>query len=216
MGLKNAAAICLIALFSATLVVLIARWLDVQAAARLEPQLTSILEELRAIRQGGPIAPSAGGVARNEAAEDGLVVYYFHSNTRCPTCQAIESQSHEAVQSNFGAQLGRGEILWKILNYERPAVAPLASKFDVQIPVVVLAKMQGGQVQKWKRLDEVWALVGDKPAFNTYVRDEINKVLNPKTDPQPAAQITPSKAAPAVMAPLDLPLPVPTPKPTGK
>lgn len=209
MELKNAVAVCLIALFSATLVLLIARWVDGQAASRLEPQLTSILEELRAIRQGGGVAPAAGSVAKSERAEDGLIVYYFHSNTRCPTCQAIESQAHEAVQANFGPQLGRGEVLWKILNYEQPATAPLAAKFEIQMPVVVLAKMRGGQVQSWKRLDEVWGLVGDKPAFGTYVRDEIKNMLQPKTDPLPAAKKDPPKAAAVPMAPLDLPIPVP-------
>ena len=37
MELKNALAVCLISMFSATLVVLIARALDLQAASRLEP-----------------------------------------------------------------------------------------------------------------------------------------------------------------------------------
>ena len=60
MELKNAVAVCLISLFSATLVVLIARALDSQAASRLEPQLASIVEELQAIRKQGGIAASPG------------------------------------------------------------------------------------------------------------------------------------------------------------
>ena len=38
------------------------------------------------------------------------------------------------------------------------------------MPVVVLARMKDGKIEDWKRLDEVWALVGDKPAFTKYVR----------------------------------------------
>ena len=53
MNLKNAVAVCLISLCSATLVVLIARALDSQAASRLEPQLANIVEELRAMSQAG-------------------------------------------------------------------------------------------------------------------------------------------------------------------
>ena len=60
MELKNAVAVCLISLFSATLVVLIARSLDSQAASRLEPQLASIVEELQAMRKQGGIAASPG------------------------------------------------------------------------------------------------------------------------------------------------------------
>ena len=60
MELKNAAAVCLVSMFSATLVLLIARSLDNQAAARLEPQLASIAEELQAIRTQGGIMTAAG------------------------------------------------------------------------------------------------------------------------------------------------------------
>ena len=60
MDLKNAVAVCLISLFSATLVVLIARALDSQAASRLEPQLAGIVRELQAIRKQGGIAASPG------------------------------------------------------------------------------------------------------------------------------------------------------------
>jgi hypothetical protein len=211
MELKNAVAVCLISLFSATLVVLIARSLDSQAASRLEPQLASIVEELQAIRkQGGGIAPSPTLAAKAEAVEDGLVVYYFHSNTRCPTCQAIESQSHETVQADFAEPLGRGEIVWKILNYEQPAVSELAKKFEIQMPVVVLAKMKAGKIQDWKRLDEVWGLVGDKPAFAKYVSGEVKKMLGDAPSDGSKQPRDEAKLAPSPTSPGNLPLPAAT------
>ena len=212
MDLKNAVAVCLISLFSATLVVLIARALDSQAAARLEPQLASIVEELQAIRKQGGISASPTTVAKSEAVEDGLIVYYFHGNTHCPTSQAIESQSHATVQSDFAERRSRGDVVWKVLNYEQPAGSPLAKKFDVQMPVVVLAKMKAGQIQDWKRLDEVWGLVGDKPAFATFLRGEVKKMLGVARDDMPP---TPSagepKAAPPTSAPAKGPLPAAAP-----
>ena len=57
MELKNALTVCLISLFSATLVVLIARSLDSQAAARLEPQLARIAAELEALRSAAVSPP---------------------------------------------------------------------------------------------------------------------------------------------------------------
>ena len=210
MDLKNAAAVCLISLFSATLVVLIARSLDSHAAARLEPQLASIVEELRALRgQGGLTGVPA---EHSKPVKDGLVVYYFHSNTRCPTCQAIESQTNDTVQKHFALQLSSGDVIWKIVNYEQPAAQSLAKKFEIQMPVVVLARMKDGQVEKWNRLDEVWGLVGDKPAFAKYVREEIDRMLAPQPAPiatqnsslslpVPSAESKPSKSTP----PLPLP-----------
>ena len=183
MDLKNAAAVCLISLFSATLVVLIARSLDSQAASRLEPQLANIVEELRALRGQGGIAAAPSASTTAETVGDGLVIYYFHSNMRCPTCRSIQSQAQEAVQTYFSSQLGDGEVVWKIVNYEQPAAKPLATKFEIQMPVIVLAKMKDGQIQDWKRLDKVWALVGDKPAFTEYVREEVERMLVPEGQP---------------------------------
>lgn len=190
MDLKNAASVCLISLFSATLVVLIARSLDSQAASRLEPQLTSIAEELRALRSQGGIAAAPGTPTKAETVSDGLVVYYFHGNIRCPTCRSIEAQAQETVQTHFASQLNNGEVLWKIVNYEQASTKPLAEKFQLQMPVVVLAKMKDGKIEDWKRLDEVWALVGDKPAFTKHVQGEIEGMLTPDKKPMPATTQT--------------------------
>jgi hypothetical protein len=196
MDLKNAAAICLISLFSATLVVLIARSLDSQAASQLEPQLTQIAEELRALRSQGGVAASPGTPTKAEMVSNGLVVYYFHSNIRCPTCQSIEAQAQETVQTHFASQLRKGEMVWKIVNYEQAAAKPLATKFEIQMPVVVLARMKDGRVEDWKRLDKVWALVGDKPAFTQYVRGEIEQMLSPEKKPEATKAQTPAPTIP--------------------
>ncbi|MEN6405371.1 MAG: nitrophenyl compound nitroreductase subunit ArsF family protein [Thermoguttaceae bacterium] len=194
MELKNAAAVCLISLFSATLVVLIARALDSQAASRLEPQLASIVEELRALRGQGGIDAASGDPAKSETVGNGLIVYYFHSNVRCPTCRLIESQTQETVQTRFASQLDNGQVVWKIVNYQRPASKALATKFEIQMPVVVLAKMKDGEIEDWKRLDEVWAMVGDKPAFIKYVRREIERMLSPgRKSETPIARTSGSK-----------------------
>lgn len=178
MDLRNAAAVCLISLFSATLVVLIARSLDSQAASRLEPQLANIVEELRAVRGQGGIAAAPGDPTKAAVVNDGLVVYYFHSNVRCPTCVSIETQARETVQTHFASQLSDGEVVWKIVNYEQASAKPLTEKFQLTSPVVVLARMKDGKVEDWKRLDEVWAVVGDKPAFTKYVKGEIERMLS--------------------------------------
>ena len=203
MDLKNAAAICLISLFSATLVLLIARALDMQAAERLEPQLAQIAEQLEAIRKQGGIATVASVATENEVTDNGLVVYYFHGNTRCATCQAIEAQSHEAVQTHFASELASGSVIWKILNYEEPAGEELAKQFEIQMPVVVLARMENGKVDDWKRLDKVWALVGDKTAFEDFVRNEMTPMLQ-TTD-------LATESAPEIPVPADDPSDIPLP-----
>ncbi len=177
MELKNAVAVCLISLFSATLVVLIARALTRRRPRGWSRSWPRSSTRLQAIRKQGGIAASPGNASNTETAADGLVVYYFHGNTRCPTCQSIESQANDTVHNDFASQLSGGEIVWKVLNYEQSANEQLVKKFAILMPVVVLAKMKAGQVADWKRLDKVWAVVGDKPAFAKYVRDEITRML---------------------------------------
>lgn len=220
MELKNALTVCLISLFSATLVLLMARVLDLQAAASLEPQLTRIVEELEGLRkQGGVVIGASAGQPKaisSDGSSDALVVYYLHSKTRCPTCRQIESQADAVVHSDFASELQSGAVAWKVVNYEEPSAAGLAKKFEIQMPVVVLARMKGGEIADWKSLDRVWALFGDKARFASYVRDEINKMLRP-AEPQPtlaataqepeAKEPTPEPAEKLVPTPDDLPIP---------
>ena len=108
---------------------------------------------------------------------DGLVVYYAHGNTRCPTCRKIESQSHEAVTSGFADELDAGRLKWEIVNYEKPSGKRFITDYEVQMPVVVLVEMKDGKPGNWKRLDEVWGLVEEKDAFVDYVQNQIRTML---------------------------------------
>ena len=181
MDLKNALSVCLISLVSATLVLLLARALDLQAAKPLEPQLVRIVQELEAIRKQGGSVTGADRAAISDAdpidMDDGLFVYYFHGETRCPTCRSIESQAHAALETQFATEVERGEIVWKMLNYEGPDGAALATEFDVLNAVVVLALRRDGKTVKWRRLDEVWGVVGDPPEFAELMENEIREML---------------------------------------
>lgn len=182
MDLKNAVVVCLISLFSATIVVLIARSLDSHSASQLEPHLIRIADELETLRKQGGVAAASGSVVASESPDE-LVVYYFHGNVRCPTCRTIESQAHEAVKTQFASELKSGQIAWKTLNYEQPAGSQLKKKFDIQVPVIVLARKAGGEITGWNRLDRVWPLVGDKPEFIEYVQTEIKRMMEHGEEP---------------------------------
>ena len=207
MELKNAISVCLISLFSASLVVLIARTLDLQAGSKIEPQLASIVEELRAIRGQGGLALDPSAAAAPAAMQDSTMVYYFHSSFRCQTCRDIEDQAHAVVLSDFADELAAGTVQWQALNYEQPAGHELAKQFDISMPVVVLARFEDGKIARWKSLDQVWGLVGDKPAYAAFVREEINQMLGvaataaaPERDTQPTLAVPQPEASQASLA----------------
>jgi hypothetical protein len=120
------------------------------------------------------------------------------------------------LQSDFAAELKAGTVVWKSLNYEEPPADGLAKKFGVPTFAVVLARMRDGATAEWKKLDRAGAIVGDKPRFAAYVRDELKQMLRP-AEPQPTAvspgdkpeakDCVPALADKPVPPPADLPIP---------
>jgi len=202
MELRNAVATCLIALFAATLVLLIARALDLQTASQLEPQLAQIVEELRAIRQGGGIAATSGERTTIPPADDALMVYYFHG-VRCATCRAAESNARETLESEYASQLAEGSMVWKVLDYMKdPTAKKMAEDFGVTSSTIVLVKMKDGEIDVWDRLDRVLVLAEDQQALAEYLQGKIDEMLGTADqEPDPA----PPGDSPAIPVPVDQP-----------
>ncbi len=110
--------------------------------------------------------------------QDGLVVYYFHSNIRCATCQKIESNAEEAIVSQFADELASGALSWRVVNYEAPENAHFVLEYEIAAPTVVLVRREAGQNFQWRNLSRVWELVGDKSAFADYVVQEADVLLS--------------------------------------
>ena len=128
-----------------------------------------------------PVSTETGEQPPADAVTDGVVAYYFHGNTRCPTCRAIEAYAHEAVQGAFPAELQSGRLAWRVVNYESPGNEHFATDYEVIAPTVVLVRKSGGAATQWKNLDRVWELVGDKEGFCEYVEIETRALLEGST-----------------------------------
>jgi hypothetical protein len=174
MDFKNAVAVCLITLFSASIVVLIARALDIQAANRLELQLERIASELEAIRKGGGMAAGEGEA---DTIDNGIIVYYVHSNRRCVTCRSIESQALAVINGDFAEQVAQGKMVWRAVNVDRPAGKKLAKSLGATTLNLVVVRMKDGRIEAEKKLNGCAPLIDDKAAFAKYVREGIEEVL---------------------------------------
>jgi hypothetical protein len=109
--------------------------------------------------------------------DNALVVYYFHGDTRCPTCRTIENYSHEAVQAAFADEVAKNKLLWKVVNYEQPENSHFATEYEIVSPTVVLVRTADGQVAAWRNLMRAWELVGDRDAFADYIQNETRSML---------------------------------------
>jgi hypothetical protein len=105
-----------------------------------------------------------------------VIVYYLHATFRCVTCNTIEKMSYELLNSKFEEQLKTGAIEWKQANFQKEEA--LAKKYEVISSCVVVVQIREGKETAYKRLDEVWTLLENKPAFNKYVGDAVTELLS--------------------------------------
>jgi hypothetical protein len=122
------------------------------------------------------VAPTATAArAKSQPSMSGrtVVAYYFHGNFRCQTCRKIEALSREAVESGFPEDLKAGRLEWRVINVEEPGNEHFVQDYQLFSKALVLVAKEGSKQTRWKNLQEVWTLVGNKEAFTKYVQDEI-------------------------------------------
>jgi hypothetical protein len=112
-----------------------------------------------------PTTPAA------DAASPAVLVYYFHATTRCTTCRTIEAYAHDAVAMRFAADLEARRLEWRSVNVDEPANRHFIRDFQLYTRSVVVVDAK--DPRRYKVLDRVWQLVGDKAAFQGYVEREI-------------------------------------------
>ncbi len=119
------------------------------------------------VQKGGPVGNLKSGKY--------LRVYYTHATVRCETCNNIEKKTHELLESKFKKELADGRIEWQVVNFQKNE--GFAKQFDVTTSGVVAAMMDGDKVVDYERLDEVWTLLGEPPAFNAYLEKAFQKLM---------------------------------------
>lgn len=117
------------------------------------------------------VAPPRPTTVAEAPASAGIRVYYFHGTTRCATCKTIEAYAHETVATAFAAELKAGSLEWKLVNVDEPASQHFVRDYQLYTRSVVVVDAK--DPKRFKVLDRVWQLVGDKAAFQRYVEQEV-------------------------------------------
>lgn len=136
------------------------------------------------MKDQGPAAatPGAAPPPRDPSPADAtrprqVVAYYFHTTQRCPTCHKIENFTREAIESGFPELLREGRLVFQVLNVEEAPNAHFVQDYQLHTKSVIIVELKNGQPVRWKNLDQVWRLVGDKDAFLQYIREETRVYL---------------------------------------
>ena len=132
-------------------------------------------ETTREGRRSESASQSADSMAAGTG--DKVIVYYFHATKRCWTCKTIEAFTEETIRARFPEQLASGALEWLTVNVDEPENRHFMEDFEMTTRTVVLVDKKHGVDQKWVRLDRVWELVLDKPAFVDYIWESTNDFL---------------------------------------
>ncbi len=111
-----------------------------------------------------------------------VVVYYLHSNRRCPTCQKLEAYTKEAVDSAFSEQLADSTVVWQVVNFQTEGNEHFAKDYKLFTQSVILSRVVDNKEAEWKNLDKIWKLVGNKDEFLSYIQTEVESFLHPTED----------------------------------
>ncbi|MEA2061050.1 MAG: nitrophenyl compound nitroreductase subunit ArsF family protein [Thermodesulfobacteriota bacterium] len=106
-----------------------------------------------------------------------LVVTYFHTTFRCPTCHRIENYSNHAIHANFENQLQSGKIVWQVINVDKPENKHFIKEYQLYSKHLIVSQVKDGKTVRWKDLKKVWMLVRSEKKFEDYVKTEISDWL---------------------------------------
>ena len=124
-----------------------------------------------------PVVESVQGVVAPMSMPSQLVVYYFHSNARCPSCYKLEQYAKEAIEQNFTNELKSGKLVFKIVNIDKAGNDHFVADYQLYTKSVVLSLVKDGKQVRYKNLEKVWDLLRDQNQYRAYVRDEIKLFL---------------------------------------
>jgi len=123
------------------------------------------------------VAPSPEPPDEVEEAQHRVIAYYFHGTSRCQTCRTIEQYAREAIEDGFSEELQSEMLEWHAVNVEEPQNNHFISDYELFTRSLVLVDMEDGHQTRWKNLERVWELVGDREAFISYVQEETRAYL---------------------------------------
>lgn len=105
-------------------------------------------------------------------SKDTVVVYYFHGNQRCMTCNKIEELTKQAVNSKYSAQIADGKVVMRSVNVESLENEHFIKDFELSTRSVVMRKGD-----KYEKFDAVWTLVREPAKFTEYIQNGLDKML---------------------------------------
>ena len=123
------------------------------------------------------IFPTGETLAQNTGGESAKVdVYYFHATKRCPTCNAIESETVKTLNGSFAQQMENGTVRLHVLNLDEKENRELVEKYEIYGSSLILVPASGDEPVNLT--NKAFLYAKDQAfAFRKELREQLNKLL---------------------------------------
>ena len=158
-------------------------------AEKLKKLLTAVLLLFVGVAVAVLIAQEVRGGGKGEEQVDARVmVYYFHGNYRCETCNTIERLTHETVTERFGEEVGTGLVDVRSVNIDKPGNRHFADRYEIDLEMprtVIVARFdESGERVDWEPLMRVWDLYNKPEKFKGYIEEAVaGRLPEPQSRP---------------------------------
>ena len=112
-----------------------------------------------------------------ESSETQVLVTYYYTSYRCPTCKKLETYSRQAIEEGFPAELEEKRIVFRTLNLDEAENKRYVEDYKLVTKSLIVSLNRDGKETKWKNLPDIWKLVGDQEKFVEYVQRETKRFL---------------------------------------
>lgn len=128
-----------------------------------------------AVSAAGPEPAKASQAAAEPASQ--VIVTYFHTTFRCPTCLQIETYTRETVEKNFAQDFASKRILFRAIDVQEAQNRHFIQDYSLYSKSVILSLIQNGREIRWKNLPEIWKYAHSRDRFERYIQSEIEAFL---------------------------------------
>lgn len=123
-------------------------------------------------------ACEANSQRNDDTPEDGVEVLYFHGRQRCATCQAIENETKDLIDSQFADEVKSEKVRYRIVDITKAENEALADKYEITWSSLVLVKYNDGKEISENLTKFAFASARNNPAqFKKELAEKINKLL---------------------------------------
>lgn len=107
-----------------------------------------------------------------------LIIYYFHSTQRCPTCLSVEKNTKEILEESYKPELENNQIVFKSINFVEKENEELAKKYQISMSTILLVYNKNQKEEVSDLTNIAFSFSRNEPeTFKTILNDTIQKIL---------------------------------------